>query len=273
MEQKNKMIIAAGACACVLAGAGMEHVRQRLAEPLPDVEDVRETVRVTPTPGRVVTVRDEAAERVAEALRKRVAELEKTLAERDTARAQQPEKPQVADENAGRGEGRDRRQSWEERMEQMRKDNPEQYAEMQRRREEFRQGVEQRVRERADVLDAVDVAGMTPEQRQNHEQLLATVARVNDLMAGMMMEGGRPRGEEGEALRREMGEAMASLGQLYESERRYLLEATAKAAGYTGSDAQAFTELIQAIYENTSMMPGGFGRRGGAPAAGGGGRR
>jgi len=272
MEQKRKIAVVAGACACVFAGAGMEHVRQRLAVPLPEVEDVRETVRVTPTPGRVVTVRDEAAERAAEALRKRVAELEKALAERDTARAQQPEQPQVADANAGRGEGRDRRQSWEERMEQMRKDNPEQYAEMQRRREEFRQSVEQRVREREDFLDAVDVAGMTPEQRQNHEQLLATVARVNELMAGMM-EGGRPRGEEGEAVRREMGEAMASLGQLYESERRYLLEATAKAAGYTGSDAQAFTEHIQAIYENTSMMPGGFGRRGGAPAAGGGGRR
>lgn len=268
MEQKHKVIVIAGACVCVLAGAAVEHVRQQLMGPVADMEDVRETVRVTRMPGRVVTVRDEASERAAEALRLRVAELEKVLAERDAERAQRPQQPQTAETSAAR----DRRTSWEERMEQMRKDNPEQYAEMQRRREEFRQSVEQRVREREDFLDAVDVAGMTPEQRQNHEQLLATVARVNELMAGMM-EGGRPRGEEGEAVRREMGEAMASLGQLYESERRYLLEATAKAAGYTGSDAQAFTEHIQAIYENTSMMPGGFGRRGGAPAAGGGGGR
>jgi len=73
----------------------------------------------------------------------------------------------------------------------------------------------------------------------------------------------RLRGEEGEAVRHEMREAMMSLGQLYESERRYLLEATAKAAGYSGDDVQAFTEHIQTIFEQTSMMPGGFGFRGG----------
>ncbi len=270
--EKKRTILVAGACACFLAGVGTEHVRKWMTEPVRERDAAQETVRVIRSPDRVMAVRDPAAERMTESLRKRIAELEEALAERDAARVRQPEQAQGADAaGESRGEGRSRRQSWEERMEQMRKDNPEQYAEMQRRREEFRQGVEQRVREREDFLDAVDVAGMTPEQRQNHEQLLATVARVNELMAGMM-EGGRPRGEEGEAVRREMGEAMASLGQLYESERRYLLEATAKAAGYTGSDAQAFTEHIEEIYENTSMMPGG-GRRGGAPAAGGGGRR
>jgi len=154
-------------------------------------------------------------------------------------------------------------------MEQMRRDKPEQYAEMQRRREEFRQSMEQRVRDREDFLAAIDVEGMTPEQRQNHEQLLATVARMNALMASMMGNG-RPRGEEGDALRQEMREAMSTLEDLYASERRYLLEATAKAAGYSGNDVQAFSEHIQTILEHTSMMPGGFGPRrgrGGPPAA------
>ena len=110
------------------------------------------------------------------------------MSERDTARAQQPEQPQKVEAEASRerGEDRGRRRSWEERMEEMRRENPEQYAEMQQRREEFRQSMERRARDREDFLDAVDVAGMTPEQRQNHEQLLATVARVNTLMADMM---------------------------------------------------------------------------------------
>ena len=277
MKTKHKMGLIVGALVCALTGAGMEHLRHRLltATPVPDSADVQETVRAPQAPVRVVTVRDENAKRDADALRRRVSELEKALSERDTARAQQPEQPQKveAEANRERGEDRGRRRSWEERMEEMRRDNPEQYAEMQQRREEFRRGMERRARDREDFLDAVDVAGMTPEQRQNHEQLLATVARVNTLMADMM-ENGRPRGEAGEAMRHEMREAMMALGPLYDSERRYLLEATAKSVGYSGSEVQAFTEHIQMIFEHTSMMPpGGFGSRGGRGGPPGGGGR
>ena len=136
--------------------------------------------------------------------------------------------------------------------------NPERYAEMQKRREEFRQRMEQRAAS-CGLLDAIDVAGMNDAQQENHEKLLALVARANEL--GMqLMQGGGGRGEEGEALRREMGETMATLSTLYETERDYLLEATAKAAGYDGEDVKAFTEHIRHIMENTSLMPG-FGRR------------
>jgi hypothetical protein len=265
MKTKHKVGVIAGAIICALAGAGMEHLRHRLSAvaSVPDSVDAQETVRAPQAPVRVVTVRDENAKRDADALRRRVSELEKALAERDTARAQQPEQPQKAETDRERGEDRGRRRSWEERMEEMRRENPEQYAEMQQRREEFRQSMERRARDREDFLDAVDVAGMTPEQRQNHEQLLATVARMNTLMADMM-ENGRPRGETGEAARNEMREAMMALGPLYDSERRYLLEATAKSVGYSGNEVQAFTEHIQMIFEHTSMMPpGGFGPRGG----------
>ena len=74
----------------------MEHLRHRLltATPVPDSADVQETVRAPQAPVRVVTVRDENAKRDADALRRRVSELEKALSERDTARAQQPEQPQ-----------------------------------------------------------------------------------------------------------------------------------------------------------------------------------
>lgn len=265
MDVKRCVVLGVGVCVCVLVGAGIEHVRLSLSAPAQETPVVQETVRVAQAPA----VRNAATERDAEALRKRVAELERALAERSSGRNRRPQPAQV-EETVTEGERENNQpQSWEDRMERMRTEDPDRYAEMQQRRESFRQSMEQRARDRADFLDAVDVSSMTREQRANHEKLLDAVSRANDLMA-LMAEGGRRRGEEGDALRQEMGETMASLGQLYESERQYLFEATAKAAGYTGNDVQAFTEHIKTIIENTSAMPS-FGRGGGGPGGFGGG--
>lgn len=259
MTVRQRWTIGMGCVGCAVAGAGIESARHWMAaSPVPEPPQAREVVRVTRTAGPAVTVRDEALVRETETLRSRVAELERALAARDVAPAAVAvSKPatNAAPARAGRPGG----ESWEQRMERMRREEPERYAEMQKRREEFRQRMEQRARERVDFLDAIDVAGMNDAQRENHEKLLALVARANEL--GMqLMQGGGGRGEEGEALRREMGETMATLSTLYETERDYLLEATAKAAGYDGEDVKAFTEHIRHIMENTSLMPG-FGRR------------
>jgi hypothetical protein len=270
MDAKQRVVFGIGFLVCVLAGAGIEHARLAvLGGPGEDEPEVKETVQVTKTPGRAVTLRDEAAERAAEALRKRVAELEKALAGREAASVQQEPPPQT--EASREEQDANRRQSREEREERMKAEDPERYAEMQQRREEFRQRMEQRARDRADFLDAVDRAGMSPDQRVNHEKLLETVARVNELTTQMMQQQpGRGRTEEGDALRQEMGESMMALGQLYDSERQYLLEATAKAAGYSGGDVSAFTEHVQSIIENTTMMPSAGGYRGGPGGPGGG---
>jgi len=252
MNQKQGLCVGLGMIFCVFAGAGMEHVRQwlfvpELADPIEATVQTAQKVRP-----RVVTVRDESAVRDAEALRLRVAELEKALAKRDSVKVAPLQQEPVREE-------RSRRPSWAARMEQMKKDNPEQYAEMQKRREEFRQNMEQREMDRADFLAAVDLKNMTTTQRENHEKLLAAVARANELMAQM----GEP-GTENSALRQEMGATMALLNDLYGQERSYLLEATAKSVGYDGDDATAFAEQIQTIIDNTTMMgPHGHGGPGG----------
>lgn len=265
MEAKRIGVFVAVAVVSVLAGAGVEHLR--LAAVREDVEEAEPVpLKVTaPKSERASVSPDAALLAEANALRKRVAELEKALAARSAEPAPAAEKP-VAERA---GEERPPRPSFAERMEQMKQENPEQYAEMQKRREEFRQSMEQRALERSSFLSAVDTKDMSGEQRENHEQLVATVARVNELMAQMMQSGGdRDATRE---LRQEMGETMATLGGLYESERQYLLESTARAAGYSGDDVSAFVEHVQGIIQNTTMAPG-FGMRGRRGGGGGNGQ-
>jgi len=261
MNRKQGLCAGVGMVLCALAGAGFEHVRLWLFAPIAEEPVEAEVQAAAPARPRVVTVKDESAERDAAALRKRVADLEQALAERAQAVQQPPKEEPVREE-------RPRRQGWAERMEQLKKENPERYAEMQKRREEFRQNMEQREQDRANFLTAVDEKNMTAAQRENHEKLLATLTRVNELMAQM----GDPGAEGNSDARREMGETMGTLHELYGQERTYLLEATAKAVGCQGDDVTAFAEQIQAIIDNTSMMHGGWSHRGpggpgGAPGA------
>ncbi len=259
MNLKKTGLMVAGVLVCVLAGAGIEHVRQVLTtvpEEEPDpVETVLRPSRDASTP-RTVVIKDEAAERAAAALRRRVAELEQALAERDSEPVQEPEKPQEVQVD------RSRRQSGNQFMEQMKKENPEQYAEMQKRREEFRQSMEQRAQDRADFLSVVDTKNMNDVQKANHEKLLATVARANELMLQMS----QPGAENTQNLHRERDEVVASLGDLYAQERRYLLEETGRAVGYQGSHASEFADQVQVILETPAMPSFGHGtRHGGQP--------
>jgi len=170
--------------------------------------------------------------------------------------ADPPEERRVRDE-------RSRWQSFAERLERLKTENPEQYAEFQKRRDEERQSREQRAQQRASFLESVDTSNMTDEQRENHERLVATLAKLNEYRT--LME--QPGFERTPEMREEMGAAFASLGELYSAERRYLLEETARAVGYEGGGVAEFADHVQQIIDNTTMS--GFGRRGGDGRGGG----
>lgn len=259
MSKRHSFWVVLSVVVCVAAGMAIEHVRLSVLTPDPADRSDDENVRPPPQP-RIVKVRDEKSEREAAALRQRVRELEQVVAEQTQSSTNLPAQVVAAQprEATERGE-RPRGQSFTERMEQLRQENPDQYAEMQKRREEFRQRMEQREQDRANFLTAVDVQNMGDQQRENHEKLLATVARVNELMAQM----GQPGAERNSEARRELGETYGLLNELYGEERRYLLEETARSVGYEGAQASEFAEHMQEIIDNTTMMPSGFGRRGG----------
>lgn len=248
MGQKKVGGFVAVALVALVSGAGLERVRQALFVPSAEQDSTaaENATNFTPTV-RTVVVTNTAEERAAnEALRRHIAELEKKLADSAAAKvpAAEPPKPEEASQD------RSRRGSFNERMEQLKKENPEQYAEMQKRREEFRQNMEQRAQDRANFLSSVDTQKMNDEQRENHEKLLATTARVDELRAQMEQ---AENGEVRDKLRQEMGESINSLGELYGAERRYLLEETGRAVGYQGSQASDFADQMQTIIDNTTM--------------------
>ena len=253
MSQKRAGLIVVGMLVCLFVGAGIERVRQALLVPETAPEALAaEQVKFTPTL-RTAVVTNDASERAAnEALRRQVAELEKALASRVAAAPVQDATPLEKTPVE-----RSIRQSFTARMEQMKKDNPEQYAEEMKRREEFRQNMEQRAQDRAEFIAAVDTRNMNDEQRETHTKLLATVARVNELMAQMS----QPGVERTPEMRQEMGDAVSSLSDLYSTERRYLLEETARTVGYDGSQVSEFADQMQTVIDNTTMP--NFGRRGG----------
>lgn len=259
MKTKAAGVMVVVVLASLFVGAGLERVRQALS-----ADDAAAWKEGAAPEGeaRPAEAKDDPALRSAnDALRAANNDLRKRLAALERGpgpgAAPEPERPVVeAAADTNREERVSRRASFAERMEKMRKENPEQYAEMQKRREEFRQAMEQRAKDRADFLGAVDAQAMNDVQRENHDKLLAAVARINELRTQME----QPGVERTPEMRQEFGELMGSLGELYGNERRYLFEATARSVGYTGSQISDFADQMQMIVDNTTMS--GFGHHG-----------
>ncbi len=268
MQTKKIGLMGAGILFCLVAGAGFEHARLWFTTAPPEapvpVESAPRPVRDEAQP-KTVVVRDEASARAAAALRQRVLELEQALAARDAelekarqAKAVEPEAP------AGGN-----RPSFADRMEQFKKEQPEQYAEMVKRRDEFRQRMEQDQKDRVAFLSAMDTQGMSAEQKATHTKLLQTLAAMDTLWAQRTQSSAEPGSEADTALRQAMGQTMADLGMLAGQERDILLQQAASAAGYKGEDATKFVQYIQKTIQSTSMFGGPGGPRGGGPPPGG----
>ncbi len=217
-----------------------------------------------------------------EALRARIRDLEKLLNDREESLAKLSERPQEDrpappdGETEAASEKREqprRRESFRERMERMKQEEPERYAEMQKRHEEFQARMRAANEARDNYLSSVDTSRMTAEQKAAHERLLAALKTRDDYMERMRPDAENPLTDEE---RQAAHEAMREIGPLMEQERQYLLEETGRAYGEDGSE---FAEYIQDIYENTSFGPpmrrgrgqgrGGPGGPGGASGGGG----
>ena len=233
--------------------------------------DARKGVRAGRVIEKKLAVRDETADLEIAALKKRIKELESLLFQEQKTTEDTVEK---AVESAVNKVANDRREprDFRARMEQMKKDDPLRYEEMRKNREEWRNRMRQREQEKVDFLSSVDTSGFSPAAKATHEQLLGQIEKVNALVEEFreQHESGafgnltdEQRREQHESFRQEM----ELLQNLYQDERNNLLLSTAESAGFTGTDANDFVQLIQGIYDSTSAW--GPGRRGGRGGPGG----
>ena len=247
----------------LVAGAVVGYVvRGALEAPVPVPQEAKD---VAPAQPSVTVVQPDAGTSVAladaESLRARVRELEKLLNEREASIAKlsaEAERPQEAPPppTAGEEPPRPPRESYRERMERMKTEEPERYAEMQKRQEEFRARMRAANEERDNYLASIDTSRMTAEQKANHERLMAALKMRDSLGDRMRPDAENPLTDEE---RQEFFNSMREIGPMMEQERRYLLEETGRAYG---EDGATFAEYIQDLMEFTTPWRGP-GRRGG----------
>ena len=243
---KHQMFIAAALLAGVAIGYFVKD------EPIPAEEPKAEEKAKKP-------VADKGDEATVKALRHRIAELERALAAKD-------EDSEIAISNAVAEAAKVRppeppRGNWRERMEEMKKNEPERYAQMTNRFAQWRRDRAAQARDKIDFLSSIDTSRMSTGAKKTHNALQDLIARREDLEQQLHQED--LSDEERGKLMRELGDSHRELVRLNGEERKNLFDETAKGLGFTGTDAKEFTATIQEVIEATDSGWGGRHHRGG----------
>ena len=197
------------------------------------------------------------------ALRHRIAELEKALAEQDG-------KSEIAISNAVAEAVQGRppeppRLNWRERMEELKKNDPERYTQMTNRFAQWRRSRSEQARDRMEFLSSIDTSHMNAGAKKTHNALQELIARREGIE--QQLQSPDLTDEERGRLMEELHSAHRELMRLNGEERKNLFEATARNLGFADEDAKEFSATIQDVIEATDSgfgphRPHG-GRRGG----------
>ena len=248
---KHQMFIAAALLAGVAIGYFVKD------EPIPAEEPKAEEKAKK-------AVADKGEEASVKALRHRIIELERLLAEKEG-------KSELAISNAVAEAAKIRppeppRGNWRERMEEMKKNEPDRYTEMTNRMAQWRRDRAATARDRMDFLSSIDTSRMSAGAKKTHNALQDLIARREELEQQLHQED--LSDEERGRLMRELGDSHRELVRLNGEERKNLFDETAKGLGFTGVEAKEFTATIQEVIEATDSGWGG--RRHGGPRGPGG---
>ena len=250
---KHQMFIAAALLAGVAIGYFVKD------EPIPTEAPKAEEVAKKP-------VADKGDEATAKALRRRIAELEKLLAEKDGA-------SEIAISNAVAEAVKNRppeppRGNWRERMEEMKKNDPERYTQMTNRFANWRRSRAEQARNKIDFLSSIDVSHMSAGARKTHNALQDLIARREEIEA--RLQDPNLSDEERGKLMGELHSSHHELMRLNGEERSNLFEETARNLGFEGEDAKEISATIQEVIRATDSGWGGPHRHGGGPRGPGG---
>lgn len=230
-----------------LAEAKAQELRQQLIalqngekpiEPLPEIEPLKITSSAASDTNGLMALQDQQGE------------LERLRAELEAAKKNQ----------------RQPRVSFAERLEKMKQDDPEGYAEAMQRREEFQQKMKYDMAERAALLVDVDTSGMNEEELAVHNELVERMGRVFELTEMM-------QNPEGGMSRETMGELFNNIREarpLMEQERSVILRDMGQDLGMNQQESQNMAAYIESVISATTVqMPHGGGRGGSGGGRGG----
>ena len=214
-------------------------------------------------------VADKGDEASVKALRRRIAELERALAE-------QGGKSEIAISNAVAEAATARppeplRMNWRERMEEMKKNEPERYNEMTNRMAQWRRTRAEQARTKIDFLSSLDVSQMSAGAKKTHTALQELIAKREEIETALHQED--LADDERGRLMEELHKTHHELRRLNEEERNNLIEETAKTLGFQGQDVKDIAATIQDVIDATDNGWGGGRRRGGPRGPGGQGGR
>lgn len=220
----------------------------------PKAADVR-------TPRKTMADRSDAM--TISVLRNRIRELEGRIAAQGKGDRSAEPVAEAAREGERAGRGPRGPRDFRAEMERMRTEEPERFAEMQKRREEWNARQRERSESRNAFFASVDTSRMSAEDRATHENFRRLMARQEELRASMAA-GDSATDEERNAARQELHAIREQMGALNGRERDVLLRQTASALGLSGADAKDAVDTIKTIYETTASQGGaGHGFRGG----------
>ena len=197
------------------------------------------------------------------ALRRRIHELERRLA--DTAAAAGVLTNRVEEAVRPREFGPPNPGEWRARMEEMKKNDPERYAQMTNRMSQWRSRMIANTRDRLDFLSSLDTTRMTQKQLETHERLQSLLARRDELMRTMAIDNADVSDEQRAKAHQEMRGLMEQMRGLESAERDMLLHQMARNLGCSKEESKELIGTIKTIYDATQSWGGGRHRHGAQP--------
>ena len=147
----------------------------------------------------------------------------------------------------------------DERVEKFKRERPDEFAALQRRREAIRAARKAAADNRQDFLDSIDLSFLSEEQRKTHvayADALAARQEARERMAAARRTGAAVSDDD----RAQLQAAERVIREQGEAERAALFEAAARSIGVENAeDLKCFRETISAIFEATHEP--GYGAR------------
>ena len=224
-------------------------------EPIPEEEPKAETAVKKP-------LADKGEEASVKALRHRIAELEKALAEKD-------EKSEVAISNAVAEAAKHRppeppHGNWRERMEEMKKNDPERYTQMTNRFAQWRRSRSERARSKIDFLSSIDTSHMSASAKKTHNALQELIAKREEIEEQLQQP--ELTDDQRHSLMEQLHNMRRQIQQLNGEERMNLINEVANSLGFEGETALEVASTLEDVIQLTND---GFepphGRQGGEP--------